>query len=82
VCQGGFEANQLRLLIGDKTLVGGLVMGDQKLSHAVHQLVEKQVEITSIRDQLLKTSTSPADILAGFWQKVNLRDRKQAPVSG
>jgi NADPH-dependent 2,4-dienoyl-CoA reductase/sulfur reductase-like enzyme len=80
VCQGGFEANQLRLLIGDKTLLGGLVMGDQKLSHAVHLLVEKKVDISPVRDQLLKASASPADVLAGFWQKVSAK--VEAPATG
>jgi NAD(P)H-nitrite reductase large subunit len=80
VCQGGFDANRMRLLVGDQHLMGGLVMGDQKLSQVVHHLVEKRVDIAPIRDQLLKAGASPADVLAGFWQKVNMSVRKQAPV--
>ena len=75
VCQGGFDANWLRLLIGDQYLVGGLVMGDQKLSQAVHHLVEERVDITPIRDQLLDPKASPADVLAGFWGRVKSSSR-------
>lgn len=80
VCQGGFQANRLRVYVGDRNLMGGLVMGDQKLSQVVHHLVDKQVDITSIRDQLLKPRTSPADVLAGFWQKLDLSSKKRATV--
>lgn len=80
VCQGGFAANRMRLLIGDQHLVGGLVMGDQKLSPVVHHLVERRVDITPIRDQLLKQGMSPADVLVGFWQKLDLSIRKRATV--
>ena len=75
VCQGGFDANWLRLLIGDQYLVGGLVMGDQKLSQAVHHLVEERVDIAPIRDQLLDPKASPADVLAGFWGRVKSSSR-------
>jgi hypothetical protein len=66
--------------VGDRNLMGGLVMGDQKLSQVVHHLVEKQVDITPIRDQLLKPKTSPADVLAGFWQKLDFSTKKRATV--
>jgi len=32
VAQTGFDVNRLRLLVGEKTLLGAIVMGDQKLS--------------------------------------------------
>lgn len=73
MCQGGFDANRLRLLVGERTLVGGLVMGDQKLSRAVHHLVAKQVDIREIREQLLRPKNSAADILAGFWGEFRSR---------
>lgn len=79
VCQAGFAANHLRLLVGEGTIVGGLVMGDQKLSQAVHYLVERQVDVTPIRDQLLRSKASPADILASFWQKITPTTKTQTP---
>jgi NAD(P)H-nitrite reductase large subunit len=80
VCQGGFDANRMRLLVGDQNLMGGLVMGDQKLSQVVHHLVERQIDISPIRDQLLKANASPADVLASFWQKLDMSFRKRAPI--
>src|SRR6185436_7640 len=32
LAQSGFEVNRVRLLVGEKTLLGAIVMGDQKLS--------------------------------------------------
>jgi NADPH-dependent 2,4-dienoyl-CoA reductase/sulfur reductase-like enzyme len=65
--QDNFEVNRLRLLVGRKTLIGGLLMGDQTLSRAVHHLVNEQVDITPIRDQLLKPNAPVADLIASFW---------------
>ncbi|HZD58382.1 MAG TPA: FAD-dependent oxidoreductase [Anaerolineales bacterium] len=65
--QDNFEINRLRLLVGRKTLIGGLLMGDQTLSRAVHHLVKEQIDITPIRDQLLKPNAPVADLIASFW---------------
>ena len=72
--QDNFEVNRLRLLVGEHTLRGAIVMGDQTLSRPVHQLVSERVEITAIREQLLTPGASIADLIAGFyteWNKVH-----------
>ncbi|MFH2040869.1 MAG: FAD-dependent oxidoreductase, partial [Chloroflexota bacterium] len=43
--KSGSDVNQVRLLIGETTLVGALVMGDQTLSHPIKELILKQVDI-------------------------------------
>ena len=65
--QVGFDVNRLRILVGDKTLLGAIVMGDQTLSRPIHHLIADQVDITPIRDQLLQPGAPLADILADFW---------------
>lgn len=63
-----FEVNRLRLLVGEKRLVGAIVMGDQTLSIPLQTLIDQQVDITPIRDQLLQ-SDQPGDVVASFWVK-------------
>ncbi|HEX6033243.1 MAG TPA: FAD-dependent oxidoreductase, partial [Anaerolineales bacterium] len=39
VAQRGFDVNRLRLLVGEKTLLGAIVMGDQKLSLPLEKII-------------------------------------------
>lgn len=65
--QADFKVNRLRILVGQNTLLGGLLMGDQTLSRALQHLIAEQVDITRIRQQLLRPAAPLADILADFW---------------
>ena len=67
VAQTGFEVNHLRLLIGDKTLVGAIVMGDQKLSFPLEKMITNQVDISPIRERLLAPDAKISDVIAEFW---------------
>lgn len=65
--QADFEVNRLRVLVGQNTLLGGLVMGDQSLSRPLQTLVVGKADITPIRGQLLQPGAPLGDILADFW---------------
>jgi NADPH-dependent 2,4-dienoyl-CoA reductase/sulfur reductase-like enzyme len=67
VAQDNFEVNRLRLLIGEGTLLGAIVMGDQKLSRPIQELVAQQADITPIRDRLTAPGARLADLIADFW---------------
>ncbi|MFT3893544.1 MAG: FAD-dependent oxidoreductase [Anaerolineales bacterium] len=67
VAQTGFEVNRLRVLVGEKTLLGAIVMGDQKLSFPLEKIISGNVDITSIREKLLMPNAKVADIVADFW---------------
>ncbi len=69
--QADFDVNRLRLMTGETSLLGAIVMGDQTLSHPIQYLVVHQVDITAIRDQLLAPDAPIADIIADFWTKYN-----------
>lgn len=69
VSQQGFDVNRIRLMVGEKTLKGAIVMGDQKLSRPIHQIVNRQIDISAIREQLL-TESDVAGIIADFWREV------------
>lgn len=70
--QAGFDVNHLRLLIGEKTLLGALVMGDQTLSMPLQKLIAGKVDISPIREKLLAPNARIADVLADFWKRVVL----------
>ena len=67
VAQAGFDVNRLRLLVGEKTLLGAIVMGDQKLSFPLEKIISANVDITSIREKLLQPEAKIADIMVDFW---------------
>lgn len=67
VAQTGFEVNRLRLLVGEKTLLGAIVMGDQKLSFPLQKIISANADISSIRESLLCPGAPIADIIADYW---------------
>jgi len=67
VAQKGFEVNRLRLLVGEKTLLGAIVMGDQKLSFPLEKIIAGNADITAIRERLLQPGAPIADIIAEYW---------------
>ncbi len=69
VAQSGFEVNRLRLVVGEKHILGAIVMGDQKLSTALQTIVRKKMDILPIRTALLTPNAHIADLLAEFWAK-------------
>jgi NAD(P)H-nitrite reductase large subunit len=68
--QTGFEVNRLRLLVGEKTLLGAIVMGDQKLSFPLEKIISGNMDISPIRDRLLAANAKTADIIAKFWSEL------------
>jgi len=67
VAQTGFEVNRLRLIVGEKTLLGAIVMGDQKLSFPLEKIISNHADITPIRKKLLQPDAPIGDIIADFW---------------
>lgn len=69
IAQGGFDVNRLRLLVGEKTLIGAIVMGDQTLSLPLQRIIAEHADISPIRDRLLQKDVRIADVLADFWNE-------------
>lgn len=67
VAQTGFEVNRLRLLVGEKTLLGAIVMGDQNLSFPLEKIISENVDISPIREKLLMPNARVSDVIAEFW---------------
>jgi NADPH-dependent 2,4-dienoyl-CoA reductase/sulfur reductase-like enzyme len=67
VAQNQFDVNRLRLVIGDTTLLGAIVMGDQTLTRPIYRLIAAQADISPIKTQLLQANGHLADVIADFW---------------
>lgn len=65
--QTGFDVNRLRILVGEQTFIGAIVIGDQTLSRPLREIITKRIDITPIREELLKPGAPVADIIADFW---------------
>ncbi len=66
VAQDGFDVNRLRLMLGERHILGAVVMGDQKFSALLQRLVRDRVDISPIRARLLAPQANLGDILAQF----------------
>ena len=69
VAQSGFDVNHLRLLIGEKTLIGALLLGDQTLSTPLQKLIAGKADISPIREKLMAHDAKIADVVADFWRE-------------
>jgi NAD(P)H-nitrite reductase large subunit len=72
--QDGFDVNRIRLMLGERTLLGAVVMGDQTLSRPLCVLAAQQVDLSPIRNQLLAVGANLSQILADFWRQLRIRD--------
>jgi NAD(P)H-nitrite reductase large subunit len=77
--QNNFEVNRLRILVGENSLIGALVMGDQTLSQPLQNLIARRVDITPIRDRMLQPRAPLADLIAEFWAHWRLAYAPQQP---
>ena len=67
--QQGFAVNRIRLMLGEKHILGAIIMGDQKLSSPVYEIIRRKMDISDIRDALL-SSGNISELLAEFWERV------------
>lgn len=72
--QSDFEVNRLRLLLGERQLVGAVVMGDQKLSHPLQHLIRERVDISAIIERLQQPGAPLAEIIMEYWLDYRQRE--------
>ncbi len=78
IAQDGFDFNHLRLILGDNHIHGAILIGDQSLSTALQLIVRQKMDISPIRDELLRPDSPIAELLAGFWSAAQTSSR---PIS-
>ncbi len=64
------DEGQVRLILGEHTLLGAVVMGDQKISRPIRELIKDQVDITPIHDQLLQSGPQLGQLIMDYWAKI------------
>lgn len=69
------DVNRLRLLIGEKYIIGALVMGDQTWSRPLQRLIAGRVDISPIRPALLGDADAGVAQLAQFYREWDQRKR-------
>ena len=69
VAQSGFDVNRVRLMVGERTLIGAVVMGEQTISAPLQRIVRDGLDISSIREKLLARDAKIADVVVDFWSK-------------
>lgn len=70
--------NRVRLMVGERAIVGALVMGDQTWSRPLERLVKGRADISVIRPILAKGGEAALTRLAEFYQQWELA----APAAG
>lgn len=68
------DVNQVRIVIGQKTLIGALVLGDQTISGPLQKLITRQVDISPIQPALLQPNAPISRIIADFWTEYSRKN--------
>jgi NAD(P)H-nitrite reductase large subunit len=63
------DVNRVRLLVGERTLVGALIMGDQTWSRPLQRLILSEADVTALRPALLRGGPDALNDLAKFHQQ-------------
>lgn len=67
------EVNRVRIVIGARTFIGAVVMGDQTLSHPLQRLIAGRVDISPLLPILSRPGVSLADAIIDYWSRVESR---------
>ncbi len=67
ICQNNFDINRLRVMVGERTLLGAVLMGDQSLSRPLEDLVVNEVDITPVRPALVSPGADLGSTILNFW---------------
>lgn len=65
------DVNHVRLMIGERTLLGAIVMGEQKLSLPLQDIISSKVDITPVR-HLLQPGAPLGQIVMDFWATIKV----------
>jgi len=63
------DVNRIRLFVGERTILGALVMGEQSWSRPLQQLIAAEADITPIRPTLLGEGAAALTQLANFFRQ-------------
>jgi len=61
--------SNIRLILGQQKLFGAIILGDQKISRQLKEMINDQVDITPIHDQLLQPGPQLGKVIMDYWVK-------------
>ena len=67
------DVSRVRVLVGERFLLGAVVMGDQTLSRPLQDLIRDQIDILPFRQQLLQSPRQLPDLVSSAWKDVYAR---------
>jgi NAD(P)H-nitrite reductase large subunit len=70
------DVNRVRLLVGERRIVGAVVMGDQTWSRPLQRLIVTRADITPVRAALVKGDGEGMNRLAAFYQEWERTQRR------
>jgi NAD(P)H-nitrite reductase large subunit len=65
------DVNHVRLMISEKSILGAMVMGEQKLSLLLQEIISSKVDITPIQHLLQQPGAPLGQIVMDFWSSYN-----------
>lgn len=74
VVQGHDDVNRVRLVVGERTILGALVMGDQTWARPLQELIVAEADVTPIRPALIAGGAEAINQLGNFfreWERGN-----------
>ena len=63
------DGARVRLALGERTLAGAVVMGDQALSFPLQELIEARADVGGIAASLRATGAAFAELIEGCWRE-------------
>ena len=57
----------IRLALGESTIAGAVVMGDQEISFPLHEIIAARADVSDIRASLQEPAAPVAEIVREFW---------------
>jgi NADPH-dependent 2,4-dienoyl-CoA reductase/sulfur reductase-like enzyme len=62
------DVSRVRVLVGERAVLGAIVMGDQTLSRPLQDIIRGQVDIRPVRQDLLRAPQDLPAILKAVWR--------------
>ena len=69
--QAAGDISRVRILVGERRVVGAVIMGDQSLSRPLQHLIRERVDIRPVRDRLLREPQALAAILGSYGRQAH-----------
>lgn len=67
--EGRYGGAHVRIALGENTIQGAVVMGDQELSFPLQEIIAAGADVTEIAERLLEPGADVPGLVEGFWRE-------------